>query len=193
MAITALDQRTALVLIDLQKGIAGSQTVPPAEGVVANAARLVKAFHAAGLPVVAVNVSFASDFGDALKPRNERKSATSRSAGWDELMPELELQPTDIYVTKHNWSAFYGTDLDLQLRRRGITNIVLAGIATSIGVEGTARGAHERAYNVTFASDAMSDRSMAAHEHSLQVIFPMIGETGTTEEIIAMLKGNKAG
>jgi nicotinamidase-related amidase len=193
MAITALDQRTALVLIDLQKGIAGSQTVPPAEGVVANAARLVKAFHAAGLPVVAVNVSFASDFGDALKPRNERKSATSLSPGWDELIPELELQPTDIYVTKHNWSAFYGTDLDLQLRRRGITNIVLAGIATSIGVEGTARGAHERAYNVTFASDAMSDRSMAAHEHSLQVIFPMIGETGTTEEIIAMLKRNKAG
>jgi len=188
MAITALDPRTALVLIDLQKGIAGSQTVPPAGGVVANAARLVKAFRAAGLPIVAVNVSFAKDGGDALKPRNEKNSATKPSPGWDELMPELELQPADIYITKHNWSAFYGTDLDLQLRRRGITNIVLAGIATSIGVEGTARGAHERAYNVTFAKDAMSDRTLPAHEHSLQVIFPMIGETGTTEEIIEMLK-----
>lgn len=190
MAITTLDQRTALVLIDLQKGVA-QNTVPPAAGVIANAINLITAFRAAKLPIVAVNVSFAKDYADALKTRTEEKGSRTFNGDWDQLLPELPLQPDDIYITKHNWNAFYGTDLDLQLRRRGITNIVLAGIATSIGVEGTARSAHERAYNLTFAKDAMSDRSLPAHEHSLQVIFPRIGETGTTVEIIEQLKALK--
>jgi len=187
MAITALDQQTALVIIDLQKGIVGAETVPPVSGVVKNAIALIHAFREARLPIVAVNVSFAPDFSDAVRTRNESPSFTP-PAGWDELIPELPLEPQDIRITKRNWSAFYGTALDLHLRRRGVTNIVLCGIATSIGVEGTARSAQERAYNVTFATDAMSDRSKESHEHSLKAIFPRIGEQGTTEEIIRMLK-----
>ncbi|KAA2241919.1 isochorismatase family protein [Chitinophaga agrisoli] len=187
MAITALDKQTALVIIDLQKGIVGMETVPPAATVVANAIALIQAFRKENLPVVAVNVSFAPDFSDAIRTRNE-KGGFAPPAGWDELIPELDLQPSDIRITKRNWSAFYGTALDLHLRRRGITNIVLCGIATSIGVEGTARSAHERAYNVTFASDAMSDSLQSAQEHSLKVIFPRIGEVGTTEEIIRLLQ-----
>jgi nicotinamidase-related amidase len=91
-------------------------------------------------------------------------------------------------VTKRNWSAFYGTDLDLQLRRRGVTQIVLAGIATSIGVESTARAAHEHGYHVTLATDAMADRDADAHANSIGRIFPRLGETGTTADIIALLE-----
>lgn len=93
----------------------------------------------------------------------------------------------DIIVTKQQWGAFYGTDLDLQLRRRGVTQVVLAGIATSIGVESTARSAHEHGYHVTLATDAMTDMSGEAHDNSVRRIFPRLGETGTTDEIVKLL------
>ena len=92
-------------------------------------------------------------------------------------------------VTKRNWGAFHGTDLDVQLRRRGVTQIVLGGIATSMGVESTARTAHEHGYHVTLATDAMSDMSPEAHENSVTRVFPRLGGTGTTEEILALLDG----
>ena len=91
-------------------------------------------------------------------------------------------------IQKRQWGAFYGTDLDLQLRRRGISKIVLCGIATSIGAESTARDAWERSYNLTFASDAMTDLYADAHERSLSIIFPRIGEIGTTDEILGKLR-----
>ena len=90
-------------------------------------------------------------------------------------------------MTKRNWGAFYGTDLDLQLRRRGITQVVLAGIATSIGVESTARAAHEHGYQVTLATDAMTDLDPEAHRNSIERIFPRLGERGTTDEVITLL------
>jgi nicotinamidase-related amidase len=99
----------------------------------------------------------------------------------------VDEHPDDLVVTKRNWSAFYGTDLDLQLRRRGITQVVLTGIATSIGVESTARAAYEHGYNVTLAVDAMADGQEAAHRNSVERIFPRLGETGTTAEIIEVL------
>jgi nicotinamidase-related amidase len=100
---------------------------------------------------------------------------------------ELAGHPDDIVVTKRNWGAFHGTDLDVQLRRRGITQIALGGIATSMGVESTARAAHEHGYHVTLAVDAMADMSPEAHENSVVRIFPRLGETGTTDEILALL------
>lgn len=104
------------------------------------------------------------------------------------LVDALTGHDEDVVVTKRNWGAFYGTDLDLQLRRRGVTQIVLAGIATSIGVESTARAAHEHGYHVTIATDAVADMSEEAHRNSVERIFPRLGETGTTAEIIALLK-----
>jgi nicotinamidase-related amidase len=95
--------------------------------------------------------------------------------------------PDDITVTKRTWGAFYGTDLDLQLRRRGVTQIVLAGLTTSIGVESTARAAYERGYHVTLATDAMADLDLEAHRNSIQRIFPLLGQTGSTTEIVEML------
>ncbi|MFF3980543.1 hydrolase [Streptomyces sp. NPDC001828] len=190
MALTTLDQNTALVVIDLQRGIVAAPTEPhPSADVVARSAELADAFRSHGLPVVLVRVSFAPDGADAPQGRTEAagRGAQQPPQGWDVIVDELAGHPEDITVTKRNWGAFHGTDLDVQLRRRGITQIVLTGVATSIGVESTARAAHEHGYHVTLATDAMTDLNAEAHRNSIERIFPRLGESGTTAEIGELL------
>ena len=186
MKPTALDLQTALVVIDLQKGVTRLPTIHPVGPVIANAARLAAAFRSRGLPVVLVRVGFSADDADRLRLRVARRRPRV-PPDYSELEEALDRQPKDILVTKRQWGAFFGTDLDLQLRRRRATGIVLAGIATSMGVESTARQAFEHGYNVTVAADAVTDLNVQAHARSLDWIFPMLGEVGTTEEILALL------
>lgn len=183
MALTTLDPRTALVVIDLQKGITGLPTAHPADDVVKNAATLAAEFRGHGLPVVLVNVT-----GGA-PGRTEAGGAGGgeRPADWAQLREELGAAPEDVLVTKKTWGAFHGTGLDMELRRRGVTQIVLAGIATSIGVESTARAAHEHGYHVTVAIDAVTDMDGDAHLNAVRKVFPRLGETGTTDEVRALL------
>ncbi|MEV5505712.1 isochorismatase family protein [Streptomyces orinoci] len=183
MPATTLDPRTALVLIDLQKGITALPTVHPAEEIVARGARLAAAFRAHGLPVVLVRVTGPGAPGRTEMPPRQGEPP----ADFAELRPELGRQDGDIVVTKHTWGAFHATDLDLQLRRRGVTQIVLAGIATSIGVESTARAAHEHGYHVTVATDAVTDLDPETHRVSVTRILPRLAETDTTDAIIALL------
>ena len=196
--ITAIDKNTALVVIDLQDGIVKMKLAHPTAEVVGQSAKLVDAFHRAGLPVVLVNVvPFGAPSGKVRTeapgmPREEAAQQQARAAmeaaGFFELVPELGAKPDDIYVTKKTWNAFYDTPLEERLNGLGVTNIVLCGIATSIGVEGTARAAHERGFNLSFASDAMTDMVAGAHEHSLTAIFPRIGEVDKTDTIIGHLQ-----
>ena len=193
MTITAIDPHTALVLIDLQRGILGSPTQPyAATDVLDRAVRLAAGFRAHDLPVVLVRVTARPDGSDVTPGRTEVSRPMSRPEGWDLLADKLSGHADDIVVTKRNWGAFHGTDLDVQLRRRGVTQIVLGGIATSMGVESTARAAHEHGYHVTLATDAMADRSVDMHQHSVDQIFPRLGETGTTDEILALLEATPA-
>jgi nicotinamidase-related amidase len=184
--LTTLDARTALVVIDLQEGIAAMAGRPSLAAPAAHAGRLAAAFRARTLPVVLVHVAFSPDGGD--RPTNRvtwAPSVDNPPANWAGLMPELDRRPADIVVTKRQPGAFYGTDLDLQLRRRRCTGIVLCGVATSLGVESTGRAAYDHGYNVTFASDATTDFNPTAHNHSLDTVFPRIGEVDTTDRIIA--------
>lgn len=183
MPLTALDPQTALIVIDLQKGIALLPRAHPLEPVVANAARLASAFRAKGLPVVLVNV----DAGAQGRTQAPRMTGPFPD-GFAELMPELNAQPQDHRVTKRTWGAFSRTGLEAHLRSLGVTQVVIVGVATSIGVESTARQAHEAGFNVTLAVDAMTDSSAEAHENSLSRIFPRLGETGTTEDVLALLE-----
>lgn len=191
--ITELDQQTALVLIDLQKGILAGDKAHPLEGVLKNAAALIDVFHKAGLPVVIVNVNP----GGAAWTRSRKDAPMSapkkpgEQAGFPkeflEIVDEIPAHPDDIFVTKHTWNAFFETELHEELLKRNVTGIVLGGVSTSIGVEGTARAAAELGYNVSFATDAMTDRILEAHNNSLQYIFPRIGELGTTTDILNQL------
>jgi nicotinamidase-related amidase len=185
MPVTTLDPKTALVIIDLQKGIVALPAIHPIGDIIANAAALATAFRKIGLPVVLVNVA-----GGAPGRTEQARSVRDFPAGWADLIPELNVQPADYKVTKHTWGAFANTDLDALLKESGVTQVVLAGVATSIGVESTAREAYALGFNVTIATDAVTDLNLAAHENSLTRIFPRLGETGTTQEIIDLLKGS---
>lgn len=181
---------TALVVIDLQKGIVSRTTAPyPSSTVVANAARLAAACRDRGFFVVLVSVAFAADQGDRLNRPCDQPAPPARGGGtdWAAIVPELNPQVTDYRIIKHQWGAFYGTDLDLQLRRRGIDTLILCGIATNIGVETTARNAGERNYAQIFAEDAMAAMSAAEHAMSVTTILPRLGYVRSTDEIISAL------
>jgi len=181
--------KTALVVIDLQKGIAGRQTAPNASDlVVKNAAALADAFRKNSMPVFLVRVTPSPDGKDQLRPIVDMSwPQFTPPPDWAEIVPELGPKPGDFVVTKHQWGAFYGTDLDLQFRRRGMTTIVLCGISTNIGVESTARFAFEYGYNQVFAEDAMSAMSAEEHTATVTKIFPRIGLVRKTAEILAEL------
>ncbi|MFB7136542.1 isochorismatase family protein [Streptomyces sp. NPDC056237] len=182
MTATTLDPKTALVVVDLQKGIVALPTVHPAADIVANSVTLADAFRAKGLPVVLVRVT-----GGAPGRTETPSHSGTLPADWAEIIPELGPREGDIVVTKQQWGAFYGTDLDLQLRRRGVTQVVVTGVATSIGVESTARCAYEHGYHVTVATDAVTDMDGDAHRNAVEKIFPRLGETDSTEAIVKLL------
>jgi len=188
MALTTIDPTSALVVIDLQKGIVSAHTDHPVTAVVKQATHLATEFRRHGLPVVLVNVT-----GRA-PGRTEAAGSTSSPAlpaGWADLIDELDVQPTDHLITKRRRSAFHDTGLDTLLRDLGVTQIVLAGISTSAGVESTARSASDYGYHVVLATDAMSDPDTDAHRHSVERIFPKLGETATTAEVIDMVEATR--
>ena len=178
--------KTALVVIDLQKGIVSRQTAPyAADLVVKNAVALAEAFRKHSMPVFLVRVSMSVDRKDALHPLADLPtSALNQTAEWFEIVPELGPSPGDHVITKHQWGAFYGTDLDLQFRRREISTVVLCGISTNIGVESTARFAYEYGYQQIFVEDAMTALSAEEHLHTVTKIFPRMGLVRKTSAIL---------
>jgi nicotinamidase-related amidase len=184
MPLTTLDPNTALIVIDLQKGIASGNFIHSIGDITDRTRALIDVFRAKSLPVVLVNVAGRAAGRTEQGPR----SNTSFSEGWTDLLPQLDQQPSDIVVTKRSWGAFATTDLEHQLKARGVTQVVVTGVVTSTGVEATARQAYEQGFNVTLATDAMTDMSEDAHQYSIRNVFPRLGETGSTKEIISLLE-----
>jgi nicotinamidase-related amidase len=184
MPLTALDPRTALIVIDLQKGLINENFIHPIDEIIARTRMLADVFRAEDLPVVLVNVAGRAPGRTERGPR----SNTTLVEGWTDLLPELNQQTSDILVTKRSWGAFATTDLENQLKTRRVTQVVVTGVATSVGVEATARQAYEQGFNVTLAVDAMTDLREEAHEYSIKNVFPRLGETGFTQEIASLLK-----
>ena len=183
MTVTTLDPKTALIVIDMQKGILATPKVHPVDEVVKNVSKIIDTFRSHNLPVVLVNVD------GAPSGRNEQGARMGElPEGWTDLIPELNQQESDHLVTKRQWGAFTNTDLNDFLVRMGVTQVVIVGISTSIGVESTARHAHELGFNVNLIVDAMTDTNLDAHINSITRIFPRLGETSATAEIIALLE-----
>jgi nicotinamidase-related amidase len=182
MPLTKLDTTPALVVIDLQKGISNQPTVHPVEEIITRVAHLARAFREREFPVVLVNVTDAPPGRTDAGRRN-----FSFPADWTELVPALDPQPGDHFISKQSFGAFIGTPLNDVLRQRGVTQIILAGISTSAGVESTARSAYDHGYNVAFLADAMTDRDPELHQHSIERIFPRIGEVTTTAAVLNLV------
>jgi nicotinamidase-related amidase len=187
MPVTTLDPKAALIVIDLQKGILSYPTVHPIGEVLKHAAALAEAFRRHHLPVVLVNVK-----GGAPGRTEHTRNLGKLPPDFADLLPELNQQPQDHAVTKRAWGAFTNTGLDEHLRKLGATQVVIVGVSTSMGVESTARHAYENGFHVTLALDAMTDTNPDAHTNSITRIFPRLGETGTTREIIDLLDKSRA-
>jgi len=187
MPLTILDPQTALIVVDLQNGLRDAPSIHPMADVIGNSCRLIEAFRQQQLPVVLVNVT-----GAAPGRVEEQRRPREFSAEFCELMPELRQQPGDILVTKRTWGAFTHTGLEAQLKAKGVTQVVVTGVATGTGVEATARQAYEAGFNVTLATDAMTDVRAEAHEYSLSHVFPRLGETGTTQDVLCLLAKRSA-
>jgi len=188
----SLDPRTtALVLIDLQQGILPFAKAHSAEQVLQHAAALSAQFRACDAPIVRVRVGWSADGGDLLRQPVDQPAPMppgGQPANWLDYPESLPVEANDIQIIKRQWNAFFGTELDLQLRRRGITTLVLAGIATQVGVEGTARAAWELGYALILAEDATSAPSPLLHQHSFQYILPRLGLVRDTATIVAAMQ-----
>lgn len=191
MSLTLNAKETALVLIDLEKGIVGRDLAPyPAEDVVTRSARLAEAVRSAGGTVAYVHVLLHEIPQLPADRPMFQPGSTPPPAEMSELVPEAGYQPgTDVLITKRQWGAFTGTNLDQALRRRGIKTIVMAGIATNFGVESTARSAQELGYALVFAEDAMSTMGAEMHAFATKTLFPIMGQVRSAEEIETALKG----
>ncbi|MGF0313434.1 isochorismatase family protein [Rhodococcus sp. IEGM1428] len=191
MPIDVIASNAALVVIDLQVGVTqGIETFPHSvDTVVDNASRLVEAFHDSNRPVVFVTVWYGPN--NELQPHMpcEAPMNFAPPAGWNELDPRFDVHADDIHIVKPAVSSFFGTDLDVQLSRRGIGSIVVVGIATNIGGEGTVRSGYDRGYHQVVVSDAMSATSGELHEHTMHNVFPMMANIASTDDVIRALQG----
>ena len=187
MPLTTLDPKTALIVVDLQKGIINSPFVHPIAGVIERTGALLAAFRQHDLPVVLVNVA-----GGAPGRTEQPRRFSTFPEGFSDLIPELDRQASDLLVTKRTWGAFASTDLEAQLKTLGVTQVVVTGVATGTGVEATARQAYEAGFNVTLALDAMTDARPEAHAYSLASVFPRLGETGSTQDVLDLLAQRSA-
>jgi nicotinamidase-related amidase len=184
MPLTTLDLHTALIVIDLQKGIVSGNFIHPIADIIDRTRALIDVFRTKSLPVVLVNVAGRAPGRTEQGPRASQTFAE----GWTDLLPQLARQPSDIAVTKRSWGAFATTDLEDRLKARCVTQVIVTGVVTSTGVEATARQAYEQGFNVTLALDAMTDLRVEAHDYSIRNVFPRLGETGSTQKIISLLE-----
>ena len=191
MALELKATTTALVLIDLEHGIAGRDLAPyKGAEVVQRCAGLAEEFRRAGGTVVYVHVLLDEiprlPADRPMMPPDAPRPPKQAS----ELVPEAGYREgRDILITKRQWGAFHGTPLDQLLRRGGVRTIVLAGIATNFGVESTARGAIEHGYEVVFAEDAMTSMSADLHGFAVKNVFPVIGRVSSVKEVETAIAG----
>ncbi len=179
--------RTALVMIDLQHGIVPRPWAPyTGEQALGNCVLLAQEMRERGAMVVYVHVLL-----NELLAR--QVDAAAAAAGppppqASQLVPEAGVQASDVVVAKRSWGAFYGTELDQLLRRRGIKTLVLAGIATNMGVESTARAAFDHGYALVFAEDAMTSFSAEAHQFACETMFRRMGRVRSTAHLLQAMR-----
>ncbi len=191
MASLEIDKSTtALVIIDLQKGVASmDRALAPhsASSVIANAARLAESFRKNNMPIFLVHVEMSNAERLITITDDQGWNNNDLPKDWSEFVPELGRKESDIIITKKQWGAFYGTDLELQLRRRGIKTLVMSGISTNHGVESTSRFAYEYGFQQIFAEDAMTSMSAEMHNAAINIAFKRMGRVRSTDEILEAL------
>jgi nicotinamidase-related amidase len=123
--------------------------------------------------------------GDALNPIAPRFHGESTDA---EIAPELAPAPGDVVVSKQRWSSFHQTNLDLQLRVRGIETIVIAGGSTDVGIASTVFSARDLDYGIVVVRDACYSARGNNNEFFMERVFPRMSRVRTVDETVALMK-----
>lgn len=187
--------KTAFVAIDMQKGIVNNGTLSPhtAASILTNNDSLAKTLKRTAALKVLVNVDISTFPYLSQQTDMGGMTAASVPPEFTDLLLKDPLKDTDnmLTITKYNPSAFFGTSLDLQLRRRGIETIILSGVATTNGVYATALDAFQHGYHVVLAEDACSDRDKESHQLFIKKIFPKTARVRSTKQIIEAIQQSK--
>jgi len=181
-------KKTALILIDLQNGIVARQTAPysPSE-VVQKSRQLAQRFREKGALVIYVRVNLNNLLPLPVDTPSRDPNAPPLPAEASDLVSDAGFEARDLLITKRHWGAFAGTELEQQLKERGIETIVLGGIATNIGVESTARQGTGLGFAFVIVEDACTGIDAQAHRFAFERIFPRLARVRTTDEVIAAL------
>lgn len=181
-------EKTALVLIDLQHGVTGMPTAPYTSAqVLEKSSALAESFRGKGAPVVYVHVNFADFLQLPVDASLRDPNAAPPPANASEIVPEAGMQEGDLLITKRHWGAFAGTELEAELKKRGVDTVVLGGIATNIGVESTARQGTGLGFAFVIVEDACTTFGAEWQKFAFENIFPRLGKVRKTDEVIAAL------
>jgi nicotinamidase-related amidase len=189
---------SALLVMDVQQGIV--DRYGGAGGLLDRLTRAVAAARGAAVPVMFVRVAFRPGFPE-VSPANRSFSAIAKGAGenFTEDSPATQVHPAlasganEPVVLKKRVSAFTGSDLEVLLRSRRVTRLVLTGIATSGVVLSTLREAADRDYEVTVLADACADADAEVHRILIEKVFPRQALVMTVEEWEKELKAGIEG
>jgi len=200
-AITINPRRTALLLLHWQNDLAMpsgklSRDMPQrlaADYTIEHVQASLKASREKGILVVYVNASHRPGYPEITPKPSSLSSGIAKAGGmmrgsWGaEVIDELKPQAEDIIIYNYSSSAFSYTELDLILRNKGITDLVLTGLVTNWVVESTARDATNRGYNIYTLSDCCQGVNEEMHKWSLANILSAIGSVIDSKSYVAFL------
>jgi nicotinamidase-related amidase len=186
-ALSLDPQKTALVAIDLQNAVVGTNTAPHSAADVVNRNRqIAEALRSRGGLVVWVRI-------DIIRFLHLPADQPSPLAGkhlpeeLSQIVPEAGRQEGDLLITKYHWGAFGGTPLEQELKARGIDTVILTGISTNIGVESTLRQGASLGLAFVVVEDACAAQDAGDHQFTIGKIFPRLSRVRTAGAVLAAL------
>jgi ureidoacrylate peracid hydrolase len=199
-------ETTGLVLFDALNGYLhpadpAKVTFLAERNILANLQRLLAGARKVGMPTFYPSGAHAADGADnvlrltdtdmdlkpgggADKPIAPRFHKASNDA---EVAPEVAPQKGDLVVPKQRWSSFHQTNLDLQLRVRGIDTIVIAGGSTDVGIASTVFAARDLDYGIVVIRDGCYSARGNNNEFFLERVFPRMGRVLSVDEAVALM------
>ena len=194
-------KKTALVVIDMQNAFVAPgapMEVPAARAIVAPINRLAAELRERGVTVIWISHQNAKDgrdwsgfFDSFIAPGRRADAAAALSAGSElqKLWPELKVAPADLRLTKNRYSALIrgASDLEQELRKRGIDTLLIAGTKTNVCCECTARDAMMLDYKVVLLSDCTAALSDDEQRTTLENVIQQFGDVLTADEALALL------
>ncbi len=188
-------ERTAVLLVDVQRVFAGLPLSPPVAGVLGNLRRFLDEARALGVPVVVVRIVVPPELSSAVWRRQFPRldpawlAPGTRNADYE---PGFEPREGDVVVTKPRYSAFVGTALEAILRAGDVRTVVAAGLTTDVCVGSTVRDAFQRDFRVITLADCCAEMTQARAEAALETLADCFGTVCASTELLAFWRTRRS-